>query len=189
MEMLNPLPPLADGAINWIQKNINFDMRVFEYGSGTSTLFFSKYVKRLVAIEYLSKRYNETADALNQFRRMTVAQAEITHMLIEPVKEDFSYPYSYESYGTTDLTYGYHSFKTYVKSIKNFKKFDLILINGRSRSSCIREALKKIKKGSYLILNNSLRFEYVNAMETFLKDFPRNDFKMEKDQTSIWTIN
>jgi len=189
MEQFNPLPPIISGAADWIKDNINFDMRVFEYGSGTSTLFFSKFVKRLISIEYLQKRYDQVEDALNHFKKMTIAQAKITHLLIEPVEEKLSYPYSYESYGTTDQTYYYHSFKTYVNSIKKHKKFDLILINGRSRSSCIREALKKIKKGGHLILNNSLRFEYTDAIQTFLSRYPQIDFTEENDRTSVWTIN
>ncbi len=189
MEQLNPLPPVMKGAVNWIKNNIHFDMRVFEYGSGTSTLYFSKSVKRLVSVEYLQKRYGQVADILKHFDKMTITQAKVTHLFIEPVKEVFSFPYSYESYGTTDKDYYYFNFKNFVNSIKKHKKFDIILINGRSRSSCIRESLKHIKKGGYLILNNSLRFEYTDAIQTFLKDYPQIDFTEGNDRTSIWTIN
>ncbi len=188
MEMLNPLPPIVGSAVNWLKENIHYNMRVFEYGSGTSTLFFSKNVKRLISIEYLSKRFNQTADALNHFRKMTIATADITHELIEGEERKVSYPYSYESYGTTDKTFQYHSFEKNVKAIKKYHNIDMVLINGRSRSSCIKEAVGKIKKGGYLILNNSLREEYQNAADVFLSKFPRKDFQHENDQTSIWTI-
>jgi len=189
MEWRNPLPPLVNGAIDWLQQNIQPDMKVFEYGSGTSTLFFSKFVKTLISVEHEKKLYERVLDQLNHFKKMTIAQAFFRYEYIPPEEYFFSFPYSHESFGTTDKKYLYHNFKNYVFYIKNFTSFDLVLINGRARASCIKTALPKIRKGGYLILNNSLKFEYIDAINTFLNNYPRINFTNDNDQTAIWTIN
>ena len=188
MNTFNPLPPVTKDAVDWFKENLNLNMTLFEYGSGTSTLFFCQKVKKLIFIEYLPNRFQQTIDGLNHFKKMTISQAEVIPELIEAQMDSAPYPYSYESYGTTDQTYFYHHFKKNVQSIRKYKDLDIVFIGGRSRSACIKEAVKKIKKGGYLILNNSLRPEYQNAIDVFLNDYPRKSFTEEDNQTSVWTI-
>lgn len=52
-----PLPWYTYSAINFLEERLTADMRVFEYGSGNSTLWYSKRVKQVVAVESDSEWY------------------------------------------------------------------------------------------------------------------------------------
>ena len=70
------------------------------------------------------------------------------------------------------------SFKNYVNSITEYpdSSFDLISIDGVARSSCIKASIPKLKKGGYLMLDNSEREEYQEAIK-LLNNFERIDFE------------
>ena len=59
------------------------------------------------------------------------------------------------------------SFENYARSIDSFKNeyFDLVIVDGRSRVSCIAQAMPKVKKQGILLVDNTER-------EYYLKPFP-----------------
>jgi hypothetical protein len=52
------VPWLAFGAIDYLEQWLTNDMEVFEYGSGSSTLYFSKRAKRVTSVEHNEHWYN-----------------------------------------------------------------------------------------------------------------------------------
>ena len=103
-------------------------------------------------------------------------------------------------YGTSSFTSAqaqYHglSFERYVKTIDDYpdESYDLVVVDGRARASCVQRAISKIRPGGYLLLDNSERTGYVGATE-LLKRYPRTDFyglvpcNLEPYQTSVWRI-
>jgi hypothetical protein len=48
----NPLPWVSYSMIYFLEKYINKNMKVFEFGSGNSTLFFGKKVQKVVSVEH-----------------------------------------------------------------------------------------------------------------------------------------
>lgn len=182
-------PPIEFAAIKWIKEHINSKMVVFEYGSGSSTLFFAHRVKEIISVECYPERYCKNEGSFNNstFLKFT---SPIRYVLIEPIKDETPFPYSHESFGSVDKNYEYHNFKDYVEFIKSFrnKYFDIVFINGRSRASCIRTSVPKIKSGGFLILNDSERYEYQDAIELFLKKYPHRMFGEGIRKTGIWTI-
>jgi predicted O-methyltransferase YrrM len=89
-----------------------------------------------------------------------------------------------------------YSFKNYVKLINKYPDyhFDIVFVDGRSRVACIKHALKKIKNGGVLILDNSERDEYQSAFK-YLKKYKHKDYfgngpySDTKWQTTAWFIN
>jgi predicted O-methyltransferase YrrM len=69
-------------------------------------------------------------------------------------------------------------FALYVKQIDEFpdEYFDIILIDGRARPSCIKRSVSKVKPGGLLILDNSEREYYLAKAIEYLKAFQRNEF-------------
>ena len=185
---MNPIW-ITEDAVEWLESHTKPEMKVFEYGSGTSTLYFARRVKEVISVECYANRYEENTRLLKA--KSVNSSFKITINLVESVEDPKPFPYSHESYNSTDEKFINLSLEGYVNHIKEYKNefFDIILINGRSRASCIRTAIPKIKPGGLLILNDSERYEYQNAMELFLKKYPHQEFGEDTRKTGIWTID
>lgn len=177
MTELETILPIEPEAADWVEEYIKSGMKVFEYGSGSSTAYFASRVRQVVSVECYPERFNKTI--INSLVQ-----------LIEPVKDPKPFPYSHENYGSVDDGFAHFSFENYVNYIKKYRNrfFDIVLINGRARASCIRVAVPKIKFGGYLILNDSERCEYQNAIELFLEKYPHQEFGGSTRKTGIWEI-
>ena len=188
------IPWIVFEAKEWLDIHLRDDMSVFEWGSGGSTLYFSKKVKNIVSVEHNKIWYDEV---LNVISKLNIGNCE--YFLAEPVKSFFSRFLPYGSKTYVSRTFKEHeslSFGKYVKKIDSFpdKYFDLVFIDGRSRAACMSHSIRKIKKGGFLVLDNSERILYRNAMEK-LNKYKRIDFfghgpyLEETWKTSIWKIN
>ena len=173
--------PIEFKDTEWFEKHIKPDMKIFEYGSGSSTAYFASKVSQVVSVECYPERYNKNQNMIN---------SSVHYKLIEPIKDSKPFPYSHESYGSVDDEFAHFSFENYVNYIKEYSDrfFDIILINGRARASCIRAAVPKTKLGGYIILNDSERYVYQNAIELFLKEYPHQKFGEGVRKTGIWEI-
>jgi predicted O-methyltransferase YrrM len=97
-----------------------------------------------------------------------------------------------ENYKSAD--FNSHSFKAYVKAIDIYPDnyFDLVVIDGRARPSCIKHAVPKIKRGGVLVLDNSDRDYYLKNTRTFLEGWSQQTFRgtvrglLHTEQTSIF---
>lgn len=187
--------PLKDGepwitfeAKEWLGDYLTRNMIVFEYSSGGSTIFFSKWVKKLISVEHDPMWYQRISNTLG---RKNISN--VKYLLLEPHfapdgKSDFTDPQSFAS-----REYPNMSFEAYVKSIDAFpdKSFDLVFIDGRARPSCIYHALDKVRPGGVLMLDNSER-DYYLAGKELLVDWKRIDFFGPGPygryfwQTSVW---
>jgi hypothetical protein len=74
-------------------------------------------------------------------------------------------------YSSADESSSGKNFKNYASFIDKFENeyFDVILVDGRSRPSCIMHSIPKLKKGGYLILDNSDRSYYTVELKDTLK--------------------
>jgi len=170
----------------FLSKNKNIE--VFEYGSGGSTLFFSKKVRRLVSVEH-DPAWFEVVDRILKEKKILNCEYLLFESQLAPDGSlDFSDP---ESFASKEYPGG--SFEAYVKSIDAFpdQGFDLIFIDGRARPSCILHARNKVKPGGFIILDNSER-DYYSLGKELLSDWERMDFFGPGPygryfwQTSIW---
>ena len=186
----NPVLPVEKEAINWIERHIKPGMKVFEYGSGSSTVYFSRRVKEVISVECYKHVYNENRRIFDTSAFHIVSNKLLHNKLIEPTVDPRPFPYSHESYNSTVESFAGFSFKDFVESINGWgnEYFDLVFINGRARSSCIRTAVPKIKPGGFLILNNSDKYEYQDAIEIFLKKYPHQSFGGGIGKTGIYTL-
>lgn len=75
-------------------------------------------------------------------------------------KKDYLNPDHFISSGTE---FNGKNFSSYVKAIDRFNDgfFDLVVIDGRARQSCISQARSKIRKGGILLLDNADREHYL----------------------------
>jgi len=164
------IPWLTYDAISWVRKYLKPDMRVFEYGSGGSTIYIASRVRELVSVEH-NREWFDLVRHVIQDRGITNS----TYMLVEPEKRTADAVEKYSS--TTFDEYKGFDFERYVRTINNFPDnyFDLIIVDGRARSACVKESATKIRDGGYLILDNSERDQYQEAFD-FMQKYSRMDF-------------
>ena len=138
-------------------------VQVFEYGSGGSTLFFLKKGYSVVSIEHCKEWYNKSN---LEIKKNDIWAAKWNSFLVEPeydgvkqTKNEYSNPLCYKSAG-----YNNFNFRKYVSTIDQFPDamFDIILIDGRARPSCIVHASKKVKMGGIIIIDNTERDYYLS---------------------------
>jgi len=147
------LPWMTYAAIDWLRRNLRRDMILFEWGSGGSTAFFARRVKKVITVEHDCGWYGTVAETI---KGRGFQNASVT--LAEPAPAASSEPV----YASRDDKYRGYTFEKYVRSIDQYPDsyFDIVVVDGRSRPDCIRHSIPKIKSGGYLLLDNSEREEY-----------------------------
>lgn len=150
--------------------------KIFEYGSGGSTLFWIKYGAKVVSIEHDPSWYNKINKQIDQ-------NIELDYRLIKPEYqgEEWSInsdPAKPEDYATSDEKLRNYSFENYVKQVDNFPEeyFDLVVIDGRSRPACIRHCASKVRSEGLLLLDNSDRSYYLQNVSEDINEYERKSF-------------
>lgn len=121
---------------------------VFEWGSGNSTLFFSRLgLYRLVSIEHDVEWYEKIEADLPGWVDYQFIPGEDGE-----IGPDKANPEHYKS-GSTII--GAVNFKKYASAIDRYGLFDLILIDGVVRPSCMVHAINHVRDGGWLVLDNT----------------------------------
>lgn len=181
-----PLPWMNYDAINYIDQTIKNSPNVFEYGSGSSTLYWAGKGAKIVSIEHEASFYENLKMKLD---------TNVVYHLIEPQAESFiktTSPEDPDLYQSSDYI-GY-VFENYVKAIDIYPDdhFDVVVVDGRARPSCVKRALPKIRKGGMLILDNSDRSYYTQKTSSLLNDWSAKIFRgpvrglLHLEQTTIY---
>jgi len=166
--LMNDHPWITFGAERFMRKILRKDMMVFEYGSGSSTLYFSRRVARVFSTEHHQDWFERVRQALDN--------KEINNADCRLIKHESLDTNQVTGYLSWHHLYKGKSFESYVKSIDTFPDgyFDVVMVDGRARTDCIAHAKNKIKRGGYLVVDNSERKYYFNGND-FLSD--RNEWK------------
>lgn len=172
----------------YLKKIIKKDMFVFEYGSGGSTLFFAKRVRKVISVEHNEIWYLKLKKII-EFKNYK--NCKITLIKPEIFKKNNNYDYSdLESYKSSDDNYKNMSFENYCKVIDTYPNyyFDIIFIDGRSRPSCVKHSVNKLKINGYLIIDDSDRCSYRKIYNYLNNDqWQRIDFIGPKPYVSWFT--
>lgn len=167
-----PSPWITFDAILKIKESLRSDWRVFEYGSGGSTLFWLNYGLRTVSIEHDPDWYYLVKSRLGNhplldYRLVTPEPIQRVDTKDAPNAADPA------SYFSAQEDYRELRFHRYVAQIDEFADayFDLVLVDGRARPSCIKHAVTKIKPGGILVLDNADRGYYTEQAKRYLEGF------------------
>lgn len=183
------MPWITFSAIDFLNKQLSKTDNVFEYGTGGSTIFFSQRVNTVVSVEHDPEWFQVVLTKLGKINQnnvnATCIQGEVLTVDNQPDNRDYQSCYS-------EITKTF--FHDYVNSINKYPDnyFDLVVIDGRARPSCIKQAQSKVKPGKYLLLDNSERNHYQLAINHLLKAWTRITFEGPTPylkwftQTSIW---
>lgn len=181
------IPWITFPAINFLKKQLSKSDKVFEYGIGGSTIFLAERVDTVISVEHEQEWFQLVLKKLDE---KSLGNVTAICIQAEYSVSKLSEPSDYEScYSSTGLY-----FQKYVNFINEYpeKYFDLVVIDGRARPSCIIKAQTRVKPGKYLLLDNSDRLHYQLAINSLLKGWKRITFEGPTPylqwftQTSVW---
>lgn len=157
-------PWLTFAAIDHLQRINLHTARIFEYGSGASTLYWLHRGATLTSIEHDPLWYA-------QVRRSLPHNAQVDYRLVQPEPAPPADPADPTAYASAGMP-GY-SFKQYAAQIDALpdRSLDLVLVDGRARPACLAHALPKVRPGGLLILDNSDRPYYTARLADRLAAF------------------
>ncbi|MDZ4716524.1 MAG: hypothetical protein SH819_13755 [Cytophagales bacterium] len=158
---------------HFLEKRPKESVRVFEYGSGGSSLFFIRRAANVVSVEHDRLWFDKVK---NHVAKMD--EPGLSIHLIEPEYGggdnvgDPSDPYAY---ATEDERLSKYSFRSYASFIDRFpdENFDVVLVDGRSRPACLYHSAGKVKRGGLLVLDNAERKYYLKSAIIDPKKFKR----------------
>lgn len=189
----NSIPWITFQAIDFLEKNLTKEMHVFEYGGGGSTLFFASKVKELVTVEHNKEWFEGLRNKMNENTAIKwtgyFIEAEST-----PSTKGLAIS-NPEHYYSEDVSFRDKIFKKYASVIDQYpdQHFDVILIDGRVRPSCLQHSLSKVKINGLLILDNSDRTYYLenfkgklNNYKLLSENYGPTPYVSWFTQTNIW---
>lgn len=144
-----------------IEKHLNEDTVMFEWGSGESTLHFSKIVKHITSIEHekqwfdkLNKNISDNVELIyvapNQLISGKVPEAKDSDISIEFFEElVYLYPHI-----TDHNIRRYFQFQNYVNIIDTMDTFDVILIDGRARGMCAEASRTHLTQNGVIMIHD-----------------------------------
>ena len=166
------IPWMNYSVIDYFSQQIKSNTRIFEYGSGSSTVYWAKLGATVVSVEHDKDYYLEHSERLKEF--VNVQYILATPSPIEVGQKDAGGIERFES-----TSYVGYDFEDYVCSIQRYPKgnFDFVVVDGCARAACVREALDWVRPGGLLILGNSDRIEYSSAISNVLPHWTLNEFR------------
>lgn len=155
-------PWLSLELIEYLNKTVNSEFDVFEYGSGSSTMFFAQRAKTVTSVENDFEWYKKVKADLERLKITNVNLIHIPHD--DETSKDFLNPLAYSS---NSNNYRFKVFRKYAKVIDDFGLFDLVLVDGRARISCAYHAKNHVKDGGVVVLDDAERSYYKPSLETY----------------------
>ena len=136
---------------SWLQSHPR-PIRIFEYGSGASTLWLAKRADEVHSVEH-HRGFGEYMSPVLE------KAGNIDFRIVEPVKTaNPTVPSAKEDHAGLD-------FADYVATIDQVGgKFDLIVIDGRAREACLRASLPHLADSGMVVFDNTKRRRYLDAI-------------------------
>ena len=134
-------PWISLGAVKFCDVHLNKEMSGLEWGSGRSTIWFAKRLKKITSVEdnqswhgYVKKKLQEDGHTNVDYRFVA-----LDHAFDQPVQAH------------------YDVLPKYVAIANEFPdtSLDFVVVDGHYRQACVTAALPKLKKGGYLLIDNS----------------------------------
>lgn len=177
-----------------LNRRIRSTSKVFEFGGGGSTLYFLDRAGEVVTVEHNGEWFGILSSKVSAAEKARWKGAFVPgEKGLAVSAPDASEP---SHYYTTDEAFLDSNFKKYASHIDGFPDgyFDCVVVDGRSRPSCVLHALPKIKPGGCLVLDNSEREYYrektwpllQKEFECVVDHFSPTPYSNEFTRASVW---
>lgn len=160
-------PWLTFGAIRFLEARLDRSMRVFEYGSGGSTIFFAERAGEVVAVEH-ERDWQVTVQRAIEAAGLSNARVVLAEPSPAGAEARNAAAADPGAYASSDTRYAGSSFRAYAATIDAWPDdaFDVIVIDGRARPSAFVHARPKLAPGGLLVLDNAERAHYASILHT-----------------------
>lgn len=141
-ELRHPDEPwIAQGAVRYLERSLTKEQVGWEWGSGRSTSWFAKHLKRLTSIEHDELWFHKV--------RQKLAEADVRNVSYRHIPLD--HPVEEPTYAE------YEKLPAYVAVAQELDdgQIDFALIDGHYRMACVPAIVPKIKPGGLLTIDNS----------------------------------
>ena len=163
------LPWINFPALLYLEQHLRPENKVFEFGGGGSTLFFCKNVAEVATVEDHSEWFGILTRTVREkgygnWKGFLIRPEEIPGTPSARQPEDPA-AFASAAKGMENL-----SFEKYARAIDPYPNdyFDVILVDGRARPSCIQQALPHLKTGGLLVVDNTERPYYLAAFQKII---------------------
>lgn len=140
-----PVPWYTYPSLMWLDEVVQGNERVFEYGSGNSTIWWASRVAAVTAAEHDEEWGQRVSDGMPA--NVTLCVASCSGSSVEAVDGD-----------------------GYVNAIEGRGIFDVVIVDGVARVSCIRKAVEHLADGGLIVLDNSDRPQYAPAVDLLIQE-------------------
>jgi hypothetical protein len=131
------------------------EARVFEYGSGASTVWLARRAHEVHSVEHDERFVTVLRPLLAQYPHV-----QLRHVEAPDHGDNARVPSQRHGYRGRD-------FARYVGSVDDVDgEFDVIVIDGRARSACLRRAVPRLAPDGVVVFDNSNRSRYHEALLT-----------------------
>lgn len=181
---LHPENPFyAPAAIRRLEGLLHEDSRVFEWGSGASTVWYGRHAAEVVSVEHDDGWYRQGAAALTGNHLSNV------ELLFEPPADKplISSDKDRQSDQVLGRALGKPEFTDYVRRIDEYpdRFFNGIAVDGRERVGCTAHAIPKVIENGFILLDDSHRSRYREAFD-LLSDWESHIYDFGIMQTTIF---
>lgn len=176
-------PWMTFPAISFLKDILSKETKVFEFGSGYSTIFFNNFVGETVSVEHNPEWRTKVLEQVPHANIHLVPENSEIYPAAYPYAENFKN--NFQQIRTDnrehDLKHGLinDEFAGYASTIFMYPKghFDVIVLDGMARSLTGVMAVQQAKEDAIIILDNSDRWHY-NPLQEFLinQGYKRIDF-------------
>ncbi len=144
-----PLPWMTYGAIHFLADRVREDMSVFEYGAGSSTLWWAERVGQITSCEHDPDWCRRVFDITDRDGRVTI--------LCEPLPPKGRYPEIVLEQG---------------------RRFHVVVVDGRYRVQCARNGFDALREDGIILWDNTDRARYQEGIAYLeAKGMKRIDFR------------
>lgn len=180
-------PKYSPGAISRLRQFLAArEAKVFEWGSGRSTIWYALRASQVVAVEHDAGWHKWVEEHLVA-QNLVNAECRYIPPLSDRELNGFCWKTDWRFYGVLGRPPGKPRFRDYIAAIDEFEdeSFDLIAIDGRERVGRLVHAVPKLKPGGMLLLDDSNRQRYAPVFD-LLDEWPTYRFPFGLRETSVF---
>lgn len=174
---LHPRHPFyAPRAIHKVSRLLTSQTRLFEWGTGASTVWFAARVREMIAIEHDPAWFDRI--------RAQLAGKGLRNVDYRLCVQN---PPSSPDGGALKSPLSKPEFASYVSQIDEYPDgyFDVIAIDGRERVGCAQHAVSKVAPGGVIILDDTRRVRY-GPIFSLLSDWRMQRFSFGLQDTTLF---